>query len=548
MGAIQFPFVQTKLVNYFSSNLSEATGFEISVEAIDIDWFDQVELNGLKVIDPDGNRLFYTQSAEINFDIRALINRKNRNIDEVIVNNASLYFTKISIGDTTRTLNINALIRRVKDALRRQQKSRKFFSIDKVILNNAALTYFEDDSIKTLRKGLDAKHFSIENIHGSFRNLQTMSDTLRVQVNHLSAIEYLSGLELHNMVTDFHLSQSSMRFDGVRLEVGKSYIADTVIFNYSSTKDLSEFVDEVIIDAHLKNAKISTQDLALFTPVLERYNDRFIVNGKFEGKIKAFVLEDARVKLGKNTALRGKIRMTGLPDFQETFIDFDLDNSKVKITDLQQYLKTTTYDRLSPFTIIRLNASFLGFPNDFVAKGDFYTNFGRITSDINLKLRPNINASSYSGTLKLAKFDLGGYTSNNFFNKVTLNGKIEGNGFTLEEADFKLKGHITRIGLYGYEYSDIDTDARFTKEFFKGFLKVNDPNLKLTTTGSIDLREGINFFNINAQLDTLNLKPLNLTDNHVFLRSNIMINATGLELDSIIGQADLLDTYVEYGE
>ncbi len=545
-GAIQFPFIQTKIVKYLSQELSAFTGFDITLDRIDIDWFDQVDVTGLKVLDPEGNRLFYTQQAIINFDVRALLDKNNRNIDEIIVSDASLYFTKIATSDTTSSLNINTLIQRIRRAIRRQTQSRKLFTVDRVELKNAVLTYYQNDSSKSMRSGLDYKHFSIENIYGNFNELKSMADTLEVQVEDLSAKEYLSGLTLKSLKSNFHLSQRSMRFEGLSLEVGDSYITDTIIFNYNSTRDLSDFVNEVTIDAHLKNTTINSRDLALFAPQVSRYKDKYKLNGYFEGKVKAFIFKEASVKLGQSTVLSGRIRMTGLPDFQETFIDFDLNNSELHVTDLRQYLNDKTYRRMAPFSDVLLNASFLGFPSDFVAKGDFYTDHGRIESDINLKVKPDINESVYSGNLRLVDFDLGGYTRDDFLGSVSLNGEIIGSGFTVEKADFKLNGRIDKIQLYDYEYKNIETDARFTKEFFEGFLKVNDPNLKLTTTGSIDLRAGINFFNVAAQLDTVNLQPLNISKEPFFLSSTVNINASGLEIDNVVGRAELLKTKVKY--
>lgn len=546
VGAVQFPFIQTKIIKYLSEELSEFTGFDITLDHIDIDWFDQVDVTGLKVLDPDGNRLFYTQQAIINFDIRAILDKNNRNIDEIIVSDASLYFTKISTSDSTQSLNINELIKRIRKAIRRQTKSRKLFTVDRVELKNAALTYYQNDSSKSMRSGLDYKHFSIENIYGDFNELKSMADTLEVEIENLSAKEYISGLTLKSLKSNFHLSQRSMRFEGLSLEVGDSYITDTIIFNYNSTRDLSDFVNEVTIDAHLKNTTINSRDLALFAPQVSRFKDKYKLNGNFDGKVKAFIFNNASVKLGQSTVLSGKIRMTGLPDFQETFIDFDLNNSELHVRDLRQYFNEKTYKRLAPFSDVLLNASFLGFPSDFVAKGDFYTDHGRIESDINLKIKPDINESIYSGKLKLVDFDLGGYTKEDFFGSVSLNGEINGSGFTVEKADFKLNGQIDKIQLYGYEYRNVNTDARFTKEFFEGYLKVNDPNLKLTTTGSIDLRAGINFFNVAAQLDTINLQPLNLSKEPFFLSSTININASGLEIDNVVGKAELLGTNVKY--
>lgn len=549
IGAFQFAAVQTSFVNSLARELSEITGFEISFEKVDIRWFDKVNVRGLKVIDPEGNRLFYTKSAKIDYQLRSLIDKENRQLDEIIVNDAGLYFTNINVRDPAgshSSLNINILIKRIRSLIRKQSSGRKLFSIDKVQLNNASLTYYQNDSSKQMHAGLDYKHFSIENIYGDFNNLQSMSDTLLVNIESLSAQEYLSGLKLYSLKSDFHLSKTTMKFEGLSLETGRSYITDTIIFNFETTQDLSDFVDKVTISASLKNTTFNSQDLALFAPAMKKYQDSYKINGEFVGKVKDFILSNASVEIGDGTFLYGKIRMSGLPNFQETFIDFDLEHSILNIADTKKYLKTKTYNRLRPFNNINFEASFLGFPNDFVTKGTFYTNLGKIESDINLKLADEVNESLYRGKLTMYDFDAGGYTGNNLLETVTLNGEIEGKGFTIEAADFQLNGKVQHIGVYGYDYKNIVTNARFTKSFFEGFLEINDPNVKMTTNGSIDLRDGINFFNLNAQIDSVNFKPLNITDEDLFLSTFVRTDATGLEIDDVEGQAFLLDTYVKY--
>ena len=76
-GAIQVPYVQTKLVNYISKRLSEATSYQISINRINIDWFDQVELEGLRVLDPFGNPMIEAKTVNINYKLKTLLDNKS---------------------------------------------------------------------------------------------------------------------------------------------------------------------------------------------------------------------------------------------------------------------------------------------------------------------------------------------------------------------------------------------------------------------------------------------------------------------------------------
>ena len=64
------------------------------------------------------------------------------------------------------------------------------------------------------------------------------------------------------------------------------------------------------------------------------------------------------------------------------------------------------------------------------------------------------------------EFNIGGYTGDPMIGNVSVNGQIEGSGFTLESADFILNGTVDFIDINDYRYTNIETDARFAKEFF----------------------------------------------------------------------------------
>lgn len=546
-GAVQFPYIQTKLVNYLSEKYSKMLGYDVSLSNIAIKWFDSVEIGGLEVYDLENNKMIYAEKVWVDFDISAMLEPENHNVDDITLTGAHVYLTKLFAEvDSLQTLNINDFIKRIKALKKRQGlNSRQYLSCDNLEIINSRFSYNDQrrDSIST---GFDYYHFVVDSINGKFDQVFTVKDTFSINVKKLTCNDRKTGLDIKNLKSQFAVSQSAMSFRQLDLKVGQSNIKDSLRLEYSSTLDLSDFNNKVKVVGHLDNSIINTNDLGLFASGAKSYNQNFRVSGDLNGFVRSFTIRNANVAFGSGTALKGKIRMTGLPNFQETFIDFDLSNSYVTIEDIKQYVKPKSYSRLEPFEHVSFSASFLGFPTDFVAKGDFYTEYGRISSDINLKLEEDISKSVYSGDLSMQNFDVGGYTQNDIIGAVTLNGNIKGSGFTLETADFKLDGLIEKIGLKGYEYENIETNARFTKEFFEGTVNVDDPNLRLNVNGAIDLRAGLNFFNLQAKLDTANLKVLNLTEEDLFVRSNLDVNARGLKVDNILGGASLLDTYIEY--
>src|SRR5690606_2099093 len=130
--------------------------------------------------------------------------------------------------------------------------------------------------------------------------------------------------------------------------------------------------------------------------------------------------------------------------------------------------------------------------------------------------------------------------------RVNMQGNIVGSGFQLENAEFDLKATITKLGIKGYEYRNINTDARMAKEFFQGQLSINDPNLRFAAYASVDVRDDINMIKIHATLVTDSLKPLNLSKKEIDIAAILDLDMAGLESDSIIGAASFTHTFFSY--
>jgi len=303
----------------------------------------------------------------------------------------------------------------------------------------------------------------------------------------------------------------------------------------------------VSIIAHLDKTKLYPEDLAYFSRGLENLNAPFLLSGHIKGKVNHFNFSPMDIEMG-SSKISGRLEMDGLPSIKETFINARLSPSVVSMDDLGLFIPDAVHHRISPLNQIQLKGNFTGFVNDFVANGDLITNFGEIQSDINYKISENnISQSSYSGKLILTDFYLGRFLNDTInFQKVTLNGRINGRGFTKEAANFTLVGDIASVGLKGYNYSNIHSNARFANQFFQGDLAIDDPYLQFSMKGSIDLRPGKDLINVVARLDTALLHELKLSKEEVFLQSNIDINSRGLTLDSIIGSALLKNSVIRF--
>jgi hypothetical protein len=544
---LQMPPVQNAIVGRILRNFSNVSGFTSRIDNFRLLWFDRLELGGLSVTDPEGNEMIGAKSILINFNLGELLNQNDINVDGIILDSASVYLTELVESDTTRNLNINIFISELNKLSKGDgQGKNPQVNIGEAVLANSTFTY-ANPSRDSIANGFDYNHFTLNVEEGQIQNFLAIGDTVQFDVRTLLLQDQKTKFNIHQLSTGFRISQNSMEFNGLYLKAGQSFVADTVVLTYDSQRDLSDFVNRVKIHAHLDSTIIHPQDLALFAPGTEKIGNPIRFSGEADGRVRKFAVTnmDARIN---NTRLVGKLDLDGLPDINETFIILSLNNSQLDFEDLKFLFSQNALDRLRPFGRIAMNGQFLGYPSDFVANGDFTSHLGRIRSDINFKINEeNIDRSTYRGRLTMENFDLGRYLQDTIlFQRVSLDGNLNGSGLTLETANFALNGKISAIGFKGYTYQNIVSDANFASQFFSGALTINDPNLKFSARGSVDLRENRNIIKVEANLDTAALHILNLSSRQILLRTKLDVDIRGLELDSLVGTVDLSDFTIDF--
>ncbi len=545
-GILQIPPVQKSVIKHFTDRLSVASGFTTTFESVYLVWYDRLQLRGLRIVDPEQNLMIGAEQLSLNFRISFLFDNSDINIDAATLTGGSVNLVKILDSDSARDLNINIFISRLGSPAKSSSGGSAKVNIGEILVNQSRFSY-NDPQKDSLAPLFDYHHMDLQLDNGQFQNFKVIGDTIQFRVNSLVAKDNATQFELKKLSTFFRISQRSMEFIDIKMDAGASHIEDSVIFTFQNQLALNDFNNAVDIHAKFKNTILEPKDLALFARGVERITEPIRLEGKFSGKVKKLTVNDLNLNFG-NTSLNGALTMDGLPAIQETFINLNLKSSKVDINDLSGFIPTNTFTQLKPLGEFQLSGKFAGFVNDFVANGSFAGAFGKINSDINLKIdNEHPELSSYSGNIEVINFKLNTYLKDTTtFKRISLKGNIKGKGFTEKSADLQLNGLISHFKIKNYDYANISTNARFRSQFFNGKLTIDDPNLKFDAEGSIDFRDNHDLVKVKARLDTVMLQQLGFSNELLSIRSDMDINSKGLQIDSIFGQAFLNNTIVNY--
>jgi hypothetical protein len=153
------------------------------------------------------------------------------------------------------------------------------------------------------------------------------------------------------------------------------------------------------------------------------------------------------VRYGLMTEFRGSLYATGLPDIQETFLNFSVERMVTTQKDLETFTlpgngkgrKLDIPDEIINLGLISFTGNFTGFIYDFVAYGQFRSAAGNLSTDIAIVSNHDFSRFNYRGNLSTSGFDIGKLLDKqDQFGKIALNTQLTGKGHTLETIDVEI--------------------------------------------------------------------------------------------------------------
>ncbi|MBV7533217.1 translocation/assembly module TamB domain-containing protein [Chitinophaga sp. sic0106] len=398
-----------------------------------------------------------------------------------------------------------------------------------------------EDSTKIEDGYFAPHHIRFSNINLSLTNTSIYKDSIIGDLS-LSTKER-SGFEVKKMTSRFKMSPVEMEFSHLDLETNRSHIGDYYTMQYSDFDDMSDYIDLVYMRANFKNCKVSSDDIAYFAPPLSTWKKEITINGNARGPVSNLKASDIDLQAGNTTRLKGSLEMRGLPDINETYIDFHADNLMTTGADVMQIMPVVkdinSAVRIDRLTSINFKGSYTGFINDFVAYGQFQTNLGQVNSDLNFKT--NRDVPVYSGSLNTTNFNLGSLLNIPDLNEVTLKATLNGAGFNFRTLKVSLDADVQSISLYGYNYQNIKTKGEMNRKFFNGALAVDDPNLDMDFAGTIDFNQALPVFQFNSEIRKSDLKALHFVNDSLTLQAKLDLNFAGSNIDNFEGSARMYD-------
>ena len=537
--------VQTKVSKYLTEQLSEELQVPVSLSSVNYSFFRRVQVKDLYIEDLNGDTLVYIGLAKIRIK-QFKPDPKGLTIKKITIEDL---YMKLVI-DSSNVVNIKHFTDQMKNPHRPPElKPRIHIASIDLIDSRFSLTRMD---AKAPRTPLTFSNFHLRDLQIRVENLEVARDTVRMEVKSLHGIDR-SGFIFEKIVTDMSISRDHMHFYDIAGLAGESELrAPLLTFNFEAFSAFKHFSYEVDLGFITDNSRLRLNDLAYFAPEIpSELLDELIVKGEVYGKLNNMRGEDLTITFDDRSSLACDYRMIGLPDFNNTFIDFNVKRLNTTVRAIHRIAgsRTDSVTSLYPWSNLgdlAFTGNFTGYPDDFVASGLLGTDMGKMEMDLSFK-PGSIRGVDFLGRLRTKDFMLG-----SFFSQEEKLGKLDMNVFTNgsilnRQIRASLEGTIDTLEIFSYAYSNITLDGAFTNHTFEGGFSISDPNIKMDFQGRTDFSGEVPVHRFTADVARARPFYLNLPqkDPNYIISFLAKTDLSGGSIDDLNGEIVLVNSLFE---
>lgn len=621
--AIRYPSIQTRVAQYFTSQLSKRLDTEVSIGSVDIDFFRTIELRNFLVRDKQRDTLLSAGLLRVDIKLLDLLNN-TYDIDRIRLTNATVNLVRAAgsddfnyefivnalssdkpkdtaaidlqlslkyinlenvrfrYADFPSSLDVNVMIPLLTGDLKKFDAAQPLMVFNKLLLDrpDVAVALLPDDPKKIIDTTIvvepdtgvvhintksfaafadafemrgarfrydvievekdstmfDYRHIDIRDIVILTGNASFAADTIAADLKHMTLREGC-GFQIDTLKGQVRVGVNETSVDNMVLTMPRSRLTNAFAFSYPSFASFYNFIEDVRMRAEFDSAVVDLRDIVCFAPELNDFGAPITVTGKLRGPVSNLRATQATITSGHNTLLKGNITLEGLPNINETFIDFSAEQARTEYADLLSiYPSLSLPKELRQLGTVTFTGNFTGFVNDFVAFGSFNSALGNLKSDLNMKLRGGDRAI-YNGNVSSSGFNLGKLLENDMLGNIAFNARLSGSGLSLNNVNASVISIVHTFDLNGYAYKNIDVNGAFDKKLFTGKLTANDPNAVFDFQGTVDFNEALPRYNFYAAIEEARLKPLGFTTDDLVFSTNVSLKMSGDNFDNLQGTA-----------
>lgn len=542
---ISIPSVQTKIKERVEKEASAFLGGTVKIEGFSIYPFNEVRLNGTRIISPEGKECVSIDRLGGGIHLWRLLSERKIEITYLEIVGLNGRITK---STSEAPLNIDFIIKAFAPKDKNKPPTRFDLTIHNIVIRKSSVSFDQIWKATVDNNLFDPAHISLTELCADISLPVLKNDNFEIDIRRISFKEKC-GFELEKLRCKAYIAEKSLSVNELSIRLPHTMLAfDEINLEYPSLKEIKKAWSDHRIYLGIHSNNLTPSDFRCFLPILDKFNNNYTLSVALSANTKGGEIESlkfAREAGGFNLNLEGELSNLNSPsELRADLRKLNLNISGELIAKLMPAL--TGMGKEACEIIARqgdVNAEISGIyqANERIANVlcEISTSSGDISANADLKWE---SKKAFDAKLNISSVSL---DVNNITDKVKINDlAIEASADITRKGDILDVSSIVSIPSMvfdGYPVSNIEIEFAKLNQDIRANLSVEDEKINLTAKGLASLNGEQSHWNLSTSVDKF--ETFLFTNNPKYrdytLGGDIELDLRGNNPDNIIGSVNI---------
>lgn len=479
-----------------------------STESVDVNYFGDVTIKGLKVKDYKG--LDFIQAREFRADsdwLSLAANAISGKSNSLSFNSLTLVNAEIKVitykGDSIS--NFVRFTELFDDGKKRDPKKPPFQLNSRVQIIDSKVSIVNQNSEGDHGKWLTATKFNLK-----APNVKVVGPNITALINNMSFVTSRWGKShiVDTFSTELSLTKQFLSLKDLTLNTDHTLLQGDIKFNLHDGS-WADFADKVRWDMNInQGSQLSGYDISYFVTNWDNIKP-FNLSGQMTGPLNKFHLENFLIRNPDVNIATKTMKVDNLLNGHFSIETKDL-STDFTYKDLKAMMPTFISSKMKNFADdfgkLKYNGMAKVNPDQvYVESGNLMTGIGQAKIS-KLSLTGYSTAMpKYSGRLEVKDLNTSVITKNKSVGLISGNFDLNGQSFDVNTMRLTTKSQITSIEIMDKVINNLYLDGLLDHKKYNGLITVNDEQAKATIKGLIDFSTSKIAMDVNADVTQLNM-------------------------------------------
>lgn len=526
-----------KLADYFSKEWKT----EFRIGALSVNIFDGIGLYDVFLADQKGDTILLADKLSVK--LLAFPSAKGIKVGTVRLEDAVF-----NLESGPKGLNFKFILNYFKSNKPKKKESSEPFVIDvkRCKFKNVSFSLILKNNKKIYPERLVAiNNMRYTDLNFDIRDIVVVKDSINVTIKKFSAKEK-SGFHIKNISGKFIVCPKTIIAKEANIKTSNSDLYFDALMKTKSWKTYGHFIDSVYCQGEIKKGSIAgMKDATYWADAIRGFEQKAEISGKFYGRVSNLRCQNLEVKTGKDTYVKAKGTIVGLPKSENTVYNIIVQEIRTSYADyksmkLGRLLENLPIPKMvATLGKINMKGEFRGLIKNFDASALIKTEIGDIDI-IGGSINNGINVT-YSADILSKQFDAGKLLDMPWITTTEFRAKAEVTGTKLDNLNATLVANFRNINIKGNNYDTISVDGEMKGKQITAQCYLDDDAIKLTASTEFVLGDKKSLY-VDADIDYANTNKLqlfNFADTTTTFSGKIIADIQDLNTKTMTGSVSI---------